>query len=124
MDSSYPEAADNTRKWPYGYHILYIILITMLLIRYDSSFSSLYKLPDRCWFFVMSGSGVFVNVGRVLTAANRTELHRFLDLPCYNQYCEPPGDKLWCVINILVTYFYIILINQIISYHIIITLIF
>lgn len=37
--------------------------------------------PNGCWFLTQRGSGVFVRVGRVLRAANRSELVERLNIP-------------------------------------------
>lgn len=64
-----PEAAAARSRWPYG-----------------------------CWFYLMRGTGIAVNVGRSLRAATRRDVHARLGIPCAAAgFCTaPPGDKLYC----------------------------
>ena len=69
--SFHPPAASHRGRWPYG-----------------------------CWFYLVRGAGIFVNVGRSLRALTRRDVHRQLGIPCEERedpYCtRPPGDKLYC----------------------------
>lgn len=64
-----PEAASPRSRWPYG-----------------------------CWFYLVRGTGIAVNVGRSLRAFTRRDVHARLGISCADgSYCTaPPGDKLYC----------------------------
>ena len=66
-----PSAASQRGRWPYG-----------------------------CWFYLVKGAGIFVNVGRSLRALTRHDVHQKLGIPCAESedpFCtRPPGDKLYC----------------------------
>ena len=54
-----------------------------------------------CWFYRLTGSGVFVNVGRTLKMKKRGELNRFLNLNCTEPFSSKLNDTgcndyYWC----------------------------
>eukprot|EP01041_Mallomonas_annulata_P010742 gene10742-22439_t len=59
------------------------------------------KVPYGCWFLRYPGTGIYVNVGRTITAKTRYELMLKLDLKPDKDTCTPdnlkcPDDKEFC----------------------------
>lgn len=54
-------------------------------------------IPYGCWFFVMRGTGVYVNVGKTMIAYDRSDVNTAFGLFCNRPpYCDGQGDRYWC----------------------------
>jgi len=54
-------------------------------------------IPYGCWFFVMRGTGVYVNVGKTMIAYDRSDVNKAFGLFCNRPpYCDGQGDRYWC----------------------------
>jgi hypothetical protein len=63
----------------------------------DTGFDKRLPKPYGCWFYMLRGSGVFVNVGKTLISFNRSHAYSLLGLPCGGGiHCYDPNDYEVC----------------------------
>lgn len=52
--------------------------------------------PYGCYFHMLRGTGIYINVGKTLVAMNRTNLYQLLNLSCVDASCLMTPDHVLC----------------------------
>ena len=89
-----------TKCYPWGVNdTLYSEGLSRGFPEYEGFFNDRHPQPYGCWFHIMRGTGVFVNIGKTIVAMSRKHAFEILNIPCSddNVYCyHPASDFNFC----------------------------